>query len=128
MHVNYLILAIGMIVLLVFLWEKWDFVSKALSDNGNPSATRLSGFIFVLVIAINETYTTLRTQKFDIEHLKWILIAIMVLFGMVKVAEIFSFFGRQPASPLPPVVTQQTTTQEQSTTVQQVTQTTQPNV
>ncbi len=95
-HINYIILGIGCLILLIFLWKKWDFVSKALSDSGQPSATRLCGFIFTLCVVINETYTTMRTQKFDTEHLKLMLIAIGVFFGFIKIVDLMSIWKGIP--------------------------------
>ena len=109
MHINYIILGIAFLVLLVFLQTKWDFVSKACSDGGSPSATRLCGFIFTLCVSINETYTTLRTQKFDTEHLKLLLVAIGVLFGIIKITEIMGIWKGGINNPAP----QQTLVQQQ---------------
>ena len=84
---------LGMALLLIWLlWKKWDFVSGALSDGNVPSATRVAGMILTIMVAFNELYTTVKTQKFDYQHLVAILIGIGVLFGLVKAGDLISMY------------------------------------
>lgn len=95
------IIIIGLI--LGFIWKQWSFFKGVLSDgvpvtdkdgkivsdkDGNPifigSATRVIAFLFGLCIVMCEIYTTIKTEKFDYQHLIAILIAIGVLVGLVK--------------------------------------------
>lgn len=125
-HINYIILGVAFPVLLVFLWKKWDFVALACSDKGSPSATRICGFIFTLCVVINETFTTMRTQKFDTDHLHSLLIAIGVLFGIIKVTEIMSFFTRSAPPAATTTTTQTTVAAEQKTITETTPSTEQP--
>ena len=84
-----------LIIAFVAIWlmvRKWDFITSVLSDNGQGSATRTSGFILVMVVAFNELYTTIKTQKFDYQHLVAILISIGVLFGFIKIVDVIAIW------------------------------------
>ncbi len=93
MHIHvlrFLPFALFSACMLWFLIKKWDFVSGALSDSGTPSATRTGGFIFVLVVAFNEVFTTMKTMEFKYDHLIAILITIGCCWGLVKAVDIMS--------------------------------------
>ena len=99
-HVNYLILGVIGLVFLAFLWIKWDFISKACSDGSVPSMTRLCGFMFSIMVCFNEVYTTLETMEFDIDHLKFDLLMIGLLFGFIKIVDVVSIWrGVAPTAP-----------------------------
>lgn len=111
------------LVLLWLLFKKWDFVKEILSETTGGksagSATRTGGMILILVVAFNECYTTMRTQKFDYDHLVALLVGIGVQFGLVKIVDLFSVWkgGRVPSEPQKtdqPSVTTTTTTEVKS--------------
>ena len=82
----------------VMMWlmvKKWDFVKEVLSEkDGRGSAFRVGGMVFILTVAFNELYTTVKTQVFLYSHLIAILCAIGVLWGFVKVADLLKLkFG-----------------------------------
>lgn len=83
----------------IHVW-KWDFFSKALSEKDRPSGTRLSGYWIVLTVCFCEVFTTMRTMKFDIEHLKWLSCVGLAYFGILKIAEIVAIWkgGSAPKS------------------------------
>jgi len=87
---DYALIIFAGLFIIFFLWKKWDYISKALSENGEPSSTRLGGFILIIVVAWNETYTTLRSGMFDKDHLLYILISIGCCWGFVKVPDLIS--------------------------------------
>ena len=93
------------------IW-KWKFISDALSEKGNPSGTRLSGYWIVLTVCFCEVFTTMRTMKFDIEHLKWMSCVGLAYFGILKITEIVSIWKGAPvkSDTPPPAATPQTTT------------------
>jgi hypothetical protein len=69
---------------------KWkDFVSKALSENESPSSFRLMGYIFGNAIVFGFLYSTLKNNKLDTDQLKDMLIAMGVLFGLIKSTQIW---------------------------------------
>lgn len=106
---------LGFAVLMMwFLATKWQFISEALSEtNGRGSATRIAGMILTLVVALNEIYTTVKTQEFKYQHLVALLVSIGVLFGFIKVVDLFSIYktGKlsEPAKSDPTVTTTTTT-------------------
>lgn len=86
-----------------FIWKNWSFFRGVLSDgtpvtdkegkivpdkDGNPiflgSTTRVLAFLFGLGILMCEIYTTMKTEKFDIQHLYAMLLTILILVGLLK--------------------------------------------
>ena len=112
---RYLPLLVIAFIAIWLLVKKWGFIMSVLSDKGEGSATRTAGMIFVVVVAFNEVYTTLKTQAFNYQHLVAILIAIGVLFGFIKVVDLFSVWkgGKPTDTPeqVTPSVTTTTTTE-----------------
>lgn len=102
MHVHvirYLPLAGFAFVMMWLMVKKWDFVKEVLSEkDGRGSAFRVGGMVFILTVAFNELYTTVKTQVFQYSHLVAILVAIGVLWGFVKVADLYKlkFGGEAP--------------------------------
>jgi len=82
---------------------KWDFFSRALSDKNSPSGTRLSGYWVVLTVCFCEVFTTMRTMKFDTEHMKWLSCVGLAYFGVLKITEMFVAWkgGKLPNSDMP---------------------------
>jgi len=96
---RYLPLLVIAFIAIWMLVKKWDFITSVLSDNGQGSATRTSGFVLIMVVAFNELYTTIKTQKFDYQHLVVILVSIGVLFGFIKVVDMVSIWkGGKPTT------------------------------
>ncbi len=89
-HSYHLIFAIYCIFNLIFIFKKWDFVSKALSDSGSPSALRLTGFLFANLICICEVFYTMRTGIFETRHLLYIAGTMLLLYGVIKMAEVIA--------------------------------------
>ena len=87
-HLDYIIFGIFCLVLLILLLRSKDFIIKALSEGDRPSSKRLGGFLLIIVVCFNETFTTLKTQKFDKDHLLFILIAIMLCWGIATMPQI----------------------------------------
>lgn len=97
-YFKYLPFAVFAACNLWFLIKKWSFIESCLSDKGQGSATRLSGFIFVEVVSYNEVFTTMQTCVFNITHLDHIMIGIGVLFGFIKVTDMFTIWKGKSVS------------------------------
>ncbi len=78
------------IVMLWFHIKKWDYFKGALSDGGNPSATRLCGYVLIQVVALCEVYTTVRTEDFKMQHLQWLICGALAFFGILKISEVLA--------------------------------------
>lgn len=97
----------GVLIISLVIWQM-PFFKQCLSDEKGGSGTRLSAFVLVLVIAFCEIFHTIKKQKFDTTHLLYILCAIGILFGVVKVAEIINLrnsclhSGGKPQEPQQP--------------------------
>ena len=90
-HAYHLIFAIYCISNLVFIFGKWDFISKALSDTTGPSALRLTGFMFAMLICICEVFNTMKTGVFDKTHLLYIAATMLLVYGVIKMSEVLAF-------------------------------------
>lgn len=92
-HVNYIIFSVAAMVMAFFLFRKWEFISQALSEPNKDgtyrgSSRRMVAFIFAFAVCFNETYTTLKTQKFELSHLYALLITLFLCLGLTTFAEV----------------------------------------
>jgi hypothetical protein len=87
-EVDYVIFGIFCLVMLIILIVCRGFVLRALSEGDKPSSKRLGGFLLVLVICFNETFTTLKTKIFEYNHLVAILVGVMLCWGIATVPQI----------------------------------------
>ncbi len=87
-RLDYVIFGIFCIVLFGFLIWKRQFITHALCEGDKPSSKRLGGFFLIVVICFNETFTTLKTMKFEFNHLLAMLAAVMLCWGITTMPQI----------------------------------------
>lgn len=85
-----------LIVIACLIWAR-NWLGQALSEpdkNGTyrPSSLRLGGFIFVILVFFCESYTTLRKQDFDTTHLSYILVMILLCWGLLRASQLISVY------------------------------------
>jgi len=78
-----------------------EYIKKALTENGSPSSFRINGTLVNIVILFCEIYHTVKAGVFDKQHLQTLCVYALVLLGLIKAAQIFSYLTRQPAPPEP---------------------------
>lgn len=91
-HLDYLVLAAAGVVTIVFLFAKWNWISRALSEGETPSAKRLCGFVVTLTACICEIINTIKKQEFVDAHMYAFLGFVLLLLGVATVAQIFSIW------------------------------------
>lgn len=101
-HAYHIALLTYAILVIALNLIKWDFVSAALSENNSPSSMRLSGYLFVHLIAFCELWHTVKTEKFDTTHLQYLLVAVGVLFGLIKATQILGDKSSKNGEVAPP--------------------------
>lgn len=92
-HVNYIIFAVAAMVMAFFLFRKWEFISQALSEPNKDgtyrgSSRRMVAFLFAFTVCLNEIFTTLKTQKFELSHLYALLLTLFLCLGLTTFAEV----------------------------------------
>jgi amino acid transporter len=96
-YADYTILAIAGIVAIIFLFTKWNWISRALSEGDSPSAKRLCAFLFTLTTCTCEIINTIKKQEFVDGHMYAFLAFILLLLGVATVAQVISLWkGNSP--------------------------------
>jgi uncharacterized membrane protein (DUF106 family) len=97
-HGFHIIFALFCIVRIIFIFGKWAWIKEALSEKGAPSSMRLSGYNIVELVCLCEFWHTMKSGAFDTTHLLYLLTAIGVLFGLIKMAQL-PFFNNGKSAP-----------------------------
>lgn len=95
---HYVLLGYALLnVFIIFL--KWAFLSRALSEQGEPSSKRVGAFLLLHVLAFCELYDTMVNRRFDTTHLLYLLVTIGLCWGIATVPQIVSLVrgGSAPA-------------------------------
>lgn len=100
---HYVLFGYALFNVLVIL-IKWSFLTKALSEQGEPSSKRVGAFLLLHVLAFCELYDTLVNRRFDTTHMLYLLVTIGLCWGIATIPQILSLVrgGNAPAEPKEP--------------------------
>ena len=88
MQSNYIVFLSFAAVIMTALYLSRNWLGRALSDADAPSTKRLVGFMFAIVICVNEIYTTLKNQSFADRHLYACLISVILCLGIATMPQL----------------------------------------
>lgn len=87
---DYIILGLYILINAAFIYRRWDWIQKALSDGDAPSSKRLVGFLSVQAVLLCELYHTIKSETFELYHLIMILSFATLCFGLATTTDIIN--------------------------------------
>jgi cobalamin biosynthesis protein CobD/CbiB len=77
----------------------FNWIGRALSENGNPSSKRLFGFLFVLVVCVGTAFVIFYTQSFAKYLFYGLCAMIALLAGVATMPQLIQLWRGNPNPP-----------------------------